>query len=661
MTGVSFRGSVRRINSEARGLAGRGAGLALFAVFVAGALVSLRAQPATPDPAADYVRQHYTKFEYRIPARDGAKLFTAVYVPKSCDTPYPFLMMRTPYSVRPYGVDQYPERLGPSEKAMKEGFIFVHQDVRGRYMSEGTWAEVRPHNPAKRAKTDVDESTDAYDTIDWLVKHVPCNNGRVGTWGVSYGGFYVSAGMIDAHPALVAASPQAPVTDVYMGDDSFHNGAFMLAANFGFYAFFQPREGEPGPPKPRSGFDYGTPDGYQFYLGMGPLWTGAERLNVLGNPYYRMNLEHTTYDEFWRSRSLWRHFKKITPAVLTVGGWYDAEDLMGPLRTYRAIEQDNPAAQHHLVMGPWTHGGWSRGPGSRVGNLDFGQATGDYYRDHIEFPFFMRHLKGKKDAAPVSEATVFETGTNRWRTFDAWPPAGLEKKTWFLRDGGSLRPEPASGTGDAFDEYMSDPSRPVPYVGHVQMGMQGDYMTEDQRFATTRPDVLVYQTPVLEEDLTVLGPIGVTLHVSTTGTDSDFVVKVIDVYPQDLPTPDWKGPGPRPANYVRHGRLPATGTRRAVPRQVPSQLREARAVRAGHTRHGLVRARGRGAHVQARAPPDGAGAELVVPARGPEPAGLRGHPARKARGFQGRDAACLPIRGAAVRDHRDRGGSEVTR
>ena len=575
MTGVSFRRS-----PEARRLAGRVAGLVLFAGLVGGALVPLRAQPAQPEPAADYVRQHYTKFEYRIPARDGAKLFTAVYVPKSCDTPYPFLMMRTPYSVRPYGVDQYPERLGPSEKAMKEGFIFVHQDVRGRYMSEGTWAEVRPHNPAKRAKTDVDESTDTYDTIDWLVKHVPCNNGRVGMWGVSYGGFYVSAGMIDAHPALVAASPQAPVTDVYMGDDSFHNGAFMLAANFGFYAFFQPREGEPGPPKPRSGFDYGTPDGYQFYLGMGPLWTGAERLNVLGNPYYRMNLEHTTYDEFWRSRSLWRHFKKIAPAVLTVGGWYDAEDLMGPLRTYRAIEQDNPAAQHHLVMGPWTHGGWSRGPGSRVGNLDFGQATGEYYRDNIEFPFFMRHLKGKKDAAPVSEATVFETGTNRWRTFDAWPPAGLEKKTWFLRDGGSLRPEPASGTGDAFDEYVSDPEpsgalRRPRADGHAgRLHDRGPALRHHAPRCARVPDAGAGggpdgARPNRRDPPRVDDGDGFGLRREGRSTSTRRTCR------------RRTGRGRAAPRELRAaGRLPATRARRAVPRQVPSQLREARAVRA---------------------------------------------------------------------------------
>ncbi len=507
-------------------------------------------QPAAP-PSTEYVRANYTKYEHRVPMRDGARLFTAVYVPKTCEAPYPILLSRTPYSVSPYGVDNYRAAIGPSEKAMRDGFIIVYQDVRGRYMSEGTWVEVRPHNPAKRGPQDVDESTDTWDTIDWLVKHVPCNNGRVGTWGVSYGGFYVSAGMIDAHPALKAASPQAPVTDYYLGDDSFHNGAFMLAANFGFYASFKPREGDPTPPKGRVPFDYGTPDGYQFYLGLGPLREGGARLGMNANPYWLLNLDHTTYDDFWKARSIWRHFRNITPAVLTVGGWFDAEDLMGPLRTYREIAAHSPKTSNRLVMGPWTHGGWSRGDGTRVGNVDFGQKTGEYYREQIEFAFFSEVLKGKK-VRDLSVASMFETGTNRWREFDAWPPLTVTPRTFFLRAGGTLTTE-APSDAEAFDQYVSDPARPVPYVGHVQMGMQGDYMTEDQRFAATRPDVLVYQTPPLEEDVTVLGPIDVTLHVSTTGTDADFVVKVIDVYPPEFPTPEWTGPPPPPANRVRMG------------------------------------------------------------------------------------------------------------
>jgi putative CocE/NonD family hydrolase len=527
------------------------AAVGVAAVSVAG--VGVRAQPA-PTRKPNEVRPAYTKYEQRVTMRDGARLFTSIYVPKTCDAPHPILLNRTPYSVGPYGVDQYREAIGPSEHFAKHGFVVAYQDVRGRYMSDGTWVEVRPHRPAKASPQDTDESTDTWDTIDWLVKHVPCNNGRVGMWGVSYPGFYVSAGMIDAHPALRAVSPQAPVTDYYLGDDSYHNGAFMLAANFGFYTFFKPRPGEPKPPEPSLRFDYGTPSGYEFFLAMGSLWAGAERYGLLDNVHYRINLEHTSYDDFWRARSIWRSFRNLPPAVLTVGGWFDAEDLMGPLRTYRTIRETSPAVANHLVMGPWTHGSWARADGASVGNLDFAQPTAAWYREHVELPFFLANLvDSKTPPEAVAKVTVFETGTNRWRRFDVWPPPGLGSRTLYLRDGGRLAADAPGGAGEAFDEYVSDPSRPVPYVGHVQMGMQGDYMTEDQRFAATRPDVLVYQTEVLEEDLTVLGPIGVALHVSTSGTDSDFVVKVIDVYPGNLPTPEAKGDTPRPANYVRMG------------------------------------------------------------------------------------------------------------
>ena len=416
------------------------------------------------------------------------------------------IMQRTPYSVAPYGIDNYRTNIGPSDHFLKDGMIAVYQDVRGRYLSEGQWVEVRPHNPKKAAR-DIDESTDTWDTIDWLVKHVPCNNGRVGMWGISYPGFYVSAGMIDAHPALKAVSPQAPVTDYYLGDDSFHNGAFMLAANFGFYTGFLPQP-KPERPQPRVPFDYGTPSGYEFYLQMGPLWSGAERYGVIDNPYYRGNLEHSSYDEFWKARSLWKHFKGITPAVLTVGGWFDAEDLAGPLLTHRTLRTESQATRNHLVMGPWTHGSWSRGDGRTVGNLDFGQEVSTWYREHVEFPFFMQFLKDKT-LEPVAVATMFETGTNRWRSFDVWPPAGTKQTMYLAASGGLSTTAPADA--DAFDQYVSDPNRPVPYVGHVQIGMQRDYMTEDQRFAATRPDVLVYQTPPLDEDLTVLGPISASI------------------------------------------------------------------------------------------------------------------------------------------------------
>lgn len=523
----------------------------LLPVVVALALSTVALTARRQPPAAEApnpVRTAYTKYEHMVPMRDGVRLFTSVYVPRTCTTPQPIVMQRTPYSVSPYGIDNYRTSIGPSDHFLKEGVIAVYQDVRGRYLSEGEWVEVRPHNPKKAGK-DIDESSDTWDTIDWLVTHVPCNNGRVGMWGISYPGFYVSAGMIDAHPALKAVSPQAPVTDYFMGDDSFHNGAFMLAANFGFYTNFPVRRA-PERPQSRPAFDYGTPSGYDFYLQMGPLYPGAARLGLAENPYYRSNLDHTSYDEYWKARAIWRHFTAITPAVLTVGGWFDAEDIAGPLLTHKTLKATSRTTRNHLVMGPWTHGSWARGDGRTVGNLDFAGDTAAWYREHVEFPFFMQHLKDKA-LAPVAVATMFETGTNRWRTFEAWPPPGTAQTMYLGADGALGTASPAEA--DAYDHYLSDPNKPVPYVGHVQMGMQRDYMTEDQRFAAMRPDVLVYQTPPLEEDLTVLGPIGVDLHVSTSGTDSDFVVKVIDVFPSDYPTPEWKGPQPEPANRVRMG------------------------------------------------------------------------------------------------------------
>ena len=501
---------------------------------------------------AAFVRENYTKFEYRIPMRDGVKLFTSVYVPKDVFSErktYPILMQRTPYSVAPYGADQYRASVGPSELFAREKFIFAYQDVRGRYMSEGEFVDLRPHNPNK-GPHDIDESTDTYDTIDWLVKNITGNTGKVGLWGISQPGFYVSAGMIDAHPALVAVSPQAPVTDYYLGDDNFHNGAFMLAANFGFYLAFGPRAGGPAPPSPTVPFPYGTPDGYDFFMRMGTLADADDKYFHHANPTWTINIDHPNYDSTWQSRSIWKYYKGIRPAVMTVGGWFDAEDLQGPLRTSDFIGKNSPPAVNMLVMGPWTHGGFARGDGDRVGNVSFGVKTGVFFREKIEFPFFLYFLKGKGDGQ-FPRAWMFETGTNEWRQFDAWPPREAKSQTLFLDGKGKLawqRPE-ASGA----EEYVSDPNRPVPYVDRIALGMRGDYMTEDQRFAATRPDVLVYQTEPLDHDVTVLGPIAVDLKVSTSGTDSDFVVKLIDVYPGDYPNPAAAPGAPANSNAIPMG------------------------------------------------------------------------------------------------------------
>lgn len=492
----------------------------------------------TPVLGRDFVRENYTKFEYKVPMRDGVKLFTSVYVPKDVFTDertYPMMLQRTGYSVSPYGIDQYRANLGPSDLFAREKFIFIYQDIRGRYQSEGDYVVIRPHKPVLNGPKDTDETTDTYDTIDWLVKHVPGNVPKVGMYGISQPGFYATAGMIDAHPALVAVAPQAPVTDYYMGDDSYHNGAFMLAHRFAFYMGFRGREGtDPDLPTTTTTvpFNFGTPDGYDFYLELGSLANADEKYFKRKQPLWNLNVDHTTYDEVWQSRAIWKYLKNIKPAVMLVGGWYDTEDPQGLLRQHDFMEKNNPPSVDMLVMGPWNHGGFSRGDGDRLGNVNFGSKTAVYYRERIELPFFLFHLKGRGEAK-FPKAYVFQTGVNQWRKFPVWPPAEAKSTTVYLGSGGTLvwrEPKDA-----VFDEYLADPNKPVPYVGSLGTRILNSYMTEDQRFASTRPDVLVYKSEILDHDVNIFGPISVDLKVSTTGTDSDFDVKVIDVYPGDSP------------------------------------------------------------------------------------------------------------------------------
>ena len=497
---------------------------------------SVRARQAGSDaPQQDYVRAHYTKYEFRIPMRDGKRLFTAVYVPKdSAAGPYPFLMDRTPYSVGPYGEDQYPKHLGPSDEFEKSGYIFVYQDVRGRWMSEGTFVEMRPHIDVKKSPQDVDDASDTYDTIDFLLKNVPNNNGKVGIWGISYPGFYTSASIIDSHPALVAASPQAPMTDLFLGDDSYHGGAFMLSANFGFYVFFRPQT-EPQTPSPSVPFNFGTPDSYKFYLNAGNI-ANLDKLYLKGSNWlFNDQFKHDTYDSYWQARDLSRHMKNVHCAVLVVGGWYDAEDLMGPYRTFYAINKFNPETTTTLVEGPWVHGGWARGDGNHLGDVQFGANTGEYFRQNIQFPFFEHYLKGKGETQP--KAVVFETGTNVWRHFDSWPPKAATAKTLYFHADGKLSFDPPSETNSS-DDYTSDPSHPVQFVGYTTDTVPQRYMVDDQRFASYRPDVLVYETEPLQEDITIAGPISPKLKIASSATDSDFDVKLIDVYPNDYPDPE---------------------------------------------------------------------------------------------------------------------------
>ncbi|HTW64626.1 MAG TPA: CocE/NonD family hydrolase [Bryobacteraceae bacterium] len=501
-----------------------------------------------PAVTRDFIRANYTKFEYRIPMRDRVKLFTSVYIPKDVFTDsrkYPIMMERTPYNVAPYGIEEYRDKLGPSESFAREKFIFVYQDVRGRFMSEGKYVLIRPRNTAAKTSPawgskEIDETTDTWDTIDWLVKNVPGNTGKVGMWGISQPGFYATAGMIDAHPALVAVSPQAPVTDYYLGDDVYHNGVFMLAHRFAFYMAFHDREGDPSTPPVALPFQYGTVNGYDFYLQMGSLANADEKYFKHRQPLWNLNVDHPTYDEVWQSRSIWKYLDNIKPAVMLVGGWYDHEDPQGLFRQYYFMEKHSPPKVEMLVVGPWNHGGFSRGDGDRLGKVNFGSKTALYYRENIEFPFFLSELKGVPQKLP--KAYVFNTGLNEWRKFDTWPPAEAKTASIYLDAHSKLAWQQPSAA--AFDEYLSDPMKPVPYVDSINKGVLNSYMTEDQRFAATRPDVLVYQTDVLDHDVSIFGPINVDLKVSTSGTDSDFDVKVIDVYPND--TPNYNLPAPPP-------------------------------------------------------------------------------------------------------------------
>jgi putative CocE/NonD family hydrolase len=494
---------------------------------------------------ADEVKAAYTKMETQITMRDGAKLFTSIYQPKDTSQKYPILLCRTPYSVSPYGPDEYKTSIGPSLLFQKEKYIIVYQDVRGRMMSEGDFKWMTPYIPKKSSPKDVDETTDTYDTIEWLVKNIPNNNGRVGMWGISFPGFYTAQGMIDAHPALKAVSPQAPMADNFLGDDMHHNGALFLPHAFNFISGFgKPRK---GPTTVSSfGFNHGTPDGYKFFLEMGPLANANKKYLHDEIRIWNEWMTHGVYDEYWQAQNVPQHLSHVRPAVMTVGGWFDAEDLQGAIKIYQAVEKNNPNAYNILVMGPWFHGGWSRADGDALGNVRFGSKTSEFYRQNIELIFFNHFLKDKGEMN-LPEAYVFNTGSNEWRTLDHWPPRGTETKSIYLNSSGKLSFSDADGR-QCFAEYVSDPAKPVPFINNTAIGMTREYMVDDQRFAATRPDVLVYQTDALADNMTVAGPIKVSLDVSTSGTDSDFIVKLIDVYPDDAPDND-----PNPAGVKMGG------------------------------------------------------------------------------------------------------------
>lgn len=473
------------------------------------------------------VAKHYNKQEVKIVMRDGVKLHTTIYSPKDTSKEYPILMSRTPYSSRPYGEDQFRSKLGPNEYLMKEGNIFVYQDVRGRWMSEGVYDNMRPYIPNKKKK-EIDEASDTYDTVDWLVKNVSNNNGNVGIWGISYPGFYSTYSLLDAHPAVKAVSPQASIGDFFF-DDFHHNGAYLLSywratAVFGY---------EKDTPVDTAWYSFPelkTQDQYQFFLDVGPL-NNLDKYYKEDNVFWQQLKEHPNYDEFWQKRGIIQHLNDIRPAVMNVGGLFDAEDLYGPFNIYKTIERTSDN-YNILVMGPWSHGDWARTKKRQaIGNVYFGDNISRNYQKEVETVFFNHFLKAKADGSiALPEAYMYDTGRRKWEEYSAWPPEQSIKKSLFLGEDQQLTQKALKGA----EEFISDPKKPVPYSEDIKVVFTPrKFMTDDQRFAARRPDVLVYETDVLEEDLTLAGEVLAKLQVATTGTAADWVVKIIDVYPPD--------------------------------------------------------------------------------------------------------------------------------
>jgi len=496
-------------------------------------IVSFKVQAQKVDSA--YVSNHYNKAEYFIEMRDGVKLFTLVYTPKDDSKTYPVLMNRTCYNVKRF--NNY-KLFTPSSYLISDGYILVYQDVRGRYMSGGTFDNMRPNIPGNDVnnKNDIDESSDTYDTIDWLVKNIKGNNGRVGIYGISYPGFYSAAALPDAHPALKAVSPQAPIADFFF-DDFHHHGAYLQSYTAAFAVFGYQKDTLTDKMWFRDELMrfYGqkVADGYDFHLELGPLKNVTEKYHY-DNFFWQQIVDHPNYDEFWQKRALLPHLKDIKPAVLTVGGWYDAEDLYGPLNIYKTIENNNPAAENTIVMGPWTHGGWARERGKQtVNHVYFGDSISTFYQKEMEKAFFNYYLKdeGKMD---LPEAYMFDTGIKEWKKYDEWPPKDVKPVTFTFGRNGKLLIDKPTDPNLAFD-YISDPAKPVPYRSTTE-GLTftpQNFITDDQRHASRRTDVLTWKTEILKEDVTIAGEILASLVVSMTGTDADFVVKLIDVYPQD--------------------------------------------------------------------------------------------------------------------------------
>ena len=513
----------------------------LFLLFISGLSF---AQTNTLDSA--WIRDNYYKIERMVPMRDGIKLFTAIYIPKDSTEKHPILLRRTPYSSAPYGEQNFPEYWNSYQRLyFRENYIIVVQDVRGKFMSEGDFIDVRPHNPGKTGNQ-TDEASDTYDAVDWLIKKIPNNNGNVGAFGISYPGFYATMVALSGHPAVKAVSPQAPVTDWFMGDDFHHNGAFMLMDAFSFYPSF----GRPRPkPTTQSAPPRFTPpgaDNYNYYLQTGALKNFAK---LMGDSirFWKDLYAHPNLDDWWKARDT-RNFVQHIPGTtntLVVGGLFDAEDVFGAWNLYKAIEE-KAKNNNKIVMGPWFHGQWGgRGDGSYLGNVRFGSKTSEWYQNNIEVPFFNYHLKGKGDLNKLAEATIFFSGENNWRQLAHWPPKEMQTQNLYLQPSGNLDWNKPT-VSNSFTQYTSDPAKPVPYTEDVHLRRTREYMTDDQRFAARRPDVIVFQTDFLQEDMTTAGPLHAELFAAITTTDADFVVKLIDVFPDTF---SYAGPSPTGVNY----------------------------------------------------------------------------------------------------------------
>jgi putative CocE/NonD family hydrolase len=489
-----------------------------------------------------WVMENYTKKEQYITMRDGVRLFTSMYIPKDKSEKHPIILFRSPYSCAPYGENKFMTSLWNRywKYYARGNYIFVMQDVRGRWMSEGDFVDVRPFIKNKKTDKDIDEASDTYDAIDWMVKNVEGNNGNVGVMGISYPGFYSTMAAASNHPALKAVSPQAPVTDWFIGDDFHHNGAFMQMDGFSFYSSF-------GKPRPKpttigsAGFNFPVKDNYKFYLEAGTLKKLGQ---LMGDSikFWKDMYAHPDYDDWWKARDARIAMHDIKPAMLVVGGLFDAEDCFGAWNLYKAIEKQSPTTNNKIVMGPWYHGQWSSLDGTQLGNIKFGSNTALVYQNNIELRFFDYYLKGKGDPN-LAEATIFFSGANEWKNLPQWPPAETKPTNIYFGTGGTLS-WTAPSAGNSAAEYISDPAHPVPYTEDIHSSRTREYMTDDQRFASRRPDVLTFQTGALDEDLTLAGPVIANLKVNISGTDADFVVKLIDVFPDNFSYPgDINQPG----------------------------------------------------------------------------------------------------------------------